>query len=609
MNKKPNTVNRLGNRVGDLVRLTSTLGLLVSGLNSQGSARTIAYDDFNDGNYRDGVPATWTLEANSPRVTLEDGDVTLSLGSCCGGLGLAGDIDTSVSLRTQVRVRSGTIGLAARWGGGPSSSDGYFTWINPDGSVDALTRVGGVETEYDAIPLPAPKLLNEDIIFQMDLNGNNLSARFWPVSGFPPLAPQWKTELTEQQIIPSGQSGVYVGSDSERSESTFRYVHLDTRPIAITYDDFADGNDRGWERVQNIPTRLGGGNYLLENGEYRMQSSELIPPGTGAGNADASMFSILSSATWTSTLGGPDKRNGLFRVKARANEEGTSILYGMRNTVGLTTYAFFASTETGQFSIGSFRGAIPATTHVASDAGDTPFRPGEDWILEASTLGNRITLKYWRDGDQVPSTPQLVFLDPEPLLSASTSEVFVGGFVDNNHPTPARLDMSFDDTYFHFIDGWTEGDFSVNEQLDVTDIDRLNAEIQLGANDHFFDLTQDGLVNDTDRTFWIKQLKRTYLGDANLDGEFDSADLVDIFKAGQYEDGIMDNSSWATGDWNGDGDFDSGDLTLAFQDGGYEKGTLATTQLVPEPTSMAIALLIFVGLVLELRGRKANKPK
>jgi hypothetical protein len=50
---------------------------------------------------------------------------------------------------------------------------------------------------------------------------------------------------------------------------------------------------------------------------------------------------------------------------------------------------------------------------------------------------------------------------------------------------------------------------------------------------------------------------------------FDSRDLVLIFQAGEYEDGVPGNSIWLTGDWNCDGEFSSSDLVLAFQSGGY----------------------------------------
>jgi hypothetical protein len=63
-------------------------------------------------------------------------------------------------------------------------------------------------------------------------------------------------------------------------------------------------------------------------------------------------------------------------------------------------------------------------------------------------------------------------------------------------------------------------------------------------------------------------------GDANRDGVFDSADFVQFFQAGEYEDSIPDNSTSAEGDWNGDGDFDTRDLVYLFQNGKYVNRTI-----------------------------------
>ncbi len=66
-------------------------------------------------------------------------------------------------------------------------------------------------------------------------------------------------------------------------------------------------------------------------------------------------------------------------------------------------------------------------------------------------------------------------------------------------------------------------------------------------------------------------------GDANGDGAFDSADLLSVFQAGEYEDSIEQNSDWVEGDWNADGDFDSHDLILALQAGYYESQRRTTS--------------------------------
>jgi hypothetical protein len=64
-------------------------------------------------------------------------------------------------------------------------------------------------------------------------------------------------------------------------------------------------------------------------------------------------------------------------------------------------------------------------------------------------------------------------------------------------------------------------------------------------------------------------------GDANRDGVFNSSDLVQVFQAGEYEDGIQKNSTWEEGDWNGDSEFDTSDLVLAFQTGRYTPAGVA----------------------------------
>jgi len=108
--------------------------------------------------------------------------------------------------------------------------------------------------------------------------------------------------------------------------------------------------------------------------------------------------------------------------------------------------------------------------------------------------------------------------------------------------------------------------------VDARDIDVLAAAIRTESSEPRFDLNASGRVDADDHRFLIENVLDTSAGDANLDGFFDTADLVAIFQAGQYEDAIVGNSGWATGDWDGDGDFTTSDLVAAFQTGRYELG-------------------------------------
>ena len=116
-------------------------------------------------------------------------------------------------------------------------------------------------------------------------------------------------------------------------------------------------------------------------------------------------------------------------------------------------------------------------------------------------------------------------------------------------------------------------DLDQNGRLDDADIDILCSLI--GDGDLRGDLNSDGTPNQEDYLFLIRDLMGTDLGDANLDGVFDSTDFIVIFQAGEYEDGVAGNSGWAEGDWNCDGEFNSTDLIVAFQVGHYEIGAVA----------------------------------
>ena len=110
-------------------------------------------------------------------------------------------------------------------------------------------------------------------------------------------------------------------------------------------------------------------------------------------------------------------------------------------------------------------------------------------------------------------------------------------------------------------------------------IDELSAAIRRGLTSASFDLNDDGSVDQKDRSFWLQNIAQTTFGDSNLDGRFDATDLVSVFQAGEYDDGIAGDSVWATGDWTGDAEFDSADLVLAMQTGDYQ----FEARRVPEP--------------------------
>ena len=113
----------------------------------------------------------------------------------------------------------------------------------------------------------------------------------------------------------------------------------------------------------------------------------------------------------------------------------------------------------------------------------------------------------------------------------------------------------------------------------------LDASRQTGWHWRLLDAPQD--VDGEDRRIWVEEQANTYFGDANLDGEFNTADFVSVFQNGEYEDAVAGNSTWSDGDWNGDTEFDSGDFVTSFQGGGFEQGPREIAA-VPEPSARVL---------------------
>jgi hypothetical protein len=146
------------------------------------------------------------------------------------------------------------------------------------------------------------------------------------------------------------------------------------------------------------------------------------------------------------------------------------------------------------------------------------------------------------------------------------------------------------------------GDFDGNGTLDVADIDDLTAKSASLTNPPAYDLNGDQKVDSSDVMVWVSDLFGTWVGDANLDLEFNSSDLVIVLAAGAYE--VNTDAVWSTGDFNGDGRANSSDLVFALADGGYEQGPRAAVSTVPEPSCLLLVATAWG--VTRVRRRRRN---
>lgn len=140
------------------------------------------------------------------------------------------------------------------------------------------------------------------------------------------------------------------------------------------------------------------------------------------------------------------------------------------------------------------------------------------------------------------------------------------------------------------------GDFSGNGTLDADDIDELTRQSASLLHMASYDLNEDSFVDTVDIDTWIKGLFHSWIGDVDLNGEFNSSDLIAALAAGTYE--IDADAVWSTGDFDGSGRFDSSDLVRALADGGYEQGTRPSVHAVPEPSGIVPLCFACVALAI-----------
>jgi hypothetical protein len=235
-----------------------------------------------------------------------------------------------------------------------------------------------------------------------------------------------------------------------------------------------------------------------------------------------------------------------------------------------------------------------------------------------------------------PETARMRILDTfldelqlQPFGFFGSDSPFADGTVDDNtirfrdeqvEPDPPWNDPS--DEFFGILDYTVSveeeqlrmnGSFTSNTCFDCfSTFMHLGVQARLVTDPIPGDLNEDGqleigdleLLSDypdypEDLVRWVKHLRRTWVGDANLDGEFNSSDMVQVFVAGKYE--TEQDAGWAGGDWDGNGVFDSSDMVTALADGGYEQGPRTDGAAVPEPSA---ALLLLIGSALFLSGRR-----
>ena len=204
---------------------------------------------------------------------------------------------------------------------------------------------------------------------------------------------------------------------------------VELRAQSLLIDDFGNGSS-AWSQV-HFPD--GQGNFDASTGAFQFfmpESAKAVSP-SGA---------LFLAALWN----GADKArfsDGYWRTTVQAGNPQSAVGMGLRVSPDnpFVAYPFFAVPELGKAFILRAEDGVPPV-HLAEM--DIDMKAGEDWIMEAGAVGERLSLKLWQAGTVEPLEPQLVTND-------STFDTGMFALAGNVFPEfTADLSASFDQVFF-----------------------------------------------------------------------------------------------------------------------------------------------------------------
>ncbi len=168
-------------------------------------------DDFEDGNYADGSPATWAFGGfTNGELRVDDGSFVLDP-LVVGDRPISAYVIESKEfqdgiLRTRVRVENGgseSVGVFAR----SPVNDAILASIRPDGLLRITLFVGGSGQELASLDTDLNPVTN-DVNLEFKLDGNSLALSAWAVGEAKPVVPQ---VVADASAFPDakGEIGVY----------------------------------------------------------------------------------------------------------------------------------------------------------------------------------------------------------------------------------------------------------------------------------------------------------------------------------------------------------------------------------------------------------------
>lgn len=203
----------------------------------------------------------------------------------------------------------------------------------------------------------------------------------------------------------------------------------------ILIDDFNDGDDVGWTRVDtSVGTAWGPGSVDPSSGSYVFQGGGDVPTGE-----QGIMLALYDAST------DPTFQDGYLRATARTENDTLAYLVMRGDLATFSAYVFGASATTGRFWWNKVVNNV-IFEEGPTFAPDPPFGVGEDWIIEGGVVGDQLSVKIWRVGEPEPAVPQWTHTD-----NTLTAGQFGLGANHWAEQPPSAVSATFDDVYFTFV--------------------------------------------------------------------------------------------------------------------------------------------------------------
>ncbi len=202
------------------------------------------YDNFNDGNAKDGSPVTWNTTPLPGVYSATTGDFLLSAPGDPDGPSGADFDDNSliasvnhnfsadVYVRTQALVLpgpnegelGGTLGVFARYN--PATVSGYAAILSNGADLQLLLVFEGEAFELDSIDLEVDTAA--DALIQLDVIGDLLNVYAWRPGTAKPTEP---VMTFNDSTFTEGHAGIVYNENDDNTTGVFRFVTASDAPL------------------------------------------------------------------------------------------------------------------------------------------------------------------------------------------------------------------------------------------------------------------------------------------------------------------------------------------------------------------------------------------